>query len=153
MTLQEQKVNSFLVQVFNDVLRLEEDAMHRACPTLSVSEVHVLDAVRCGAPSGLGMAETARQLGVTSGTLTVAAKTLVQKGFLQRRRDEHDKRRASLALTPQADAVLAAHDAFHAQLVQAVSSRLNAQEMDTLAETLQYLHRFFTEMPLPENTQ
>ena len=46
MTPQEQKLNDFLVGVFNDILRLEEASLRQSCGgNLSVTELHVLDAV------------------------------------------------------------------------------------------------------------
>ena len=50
MTSQEQKLNDFLVGVFNDILRLEEASLRQSCGNLSVTELHVLDAVSHCAP-------------------------------------------------------------------------------------------------------
>ena len=79
MTEAEQKINSFLVDVFNDVLRLEEDDLARGpYKNLSVSEMHVLEAVDSAA-GGETMRELAARLRVTASTLTVAVKTLEQE--------------------------------------------------------------------------
>jgi len=49
MTPAEQKINHFLVDVFNDVLHLEEDSIAKGpYKNLSVSEMHVLEAVQNG---------------------------------------------------------------------------------------------------------
>ena len=91
MTPKEQKLNDFLVGVFNDILRLEEANLRQSCGNLSVTELHVLDAVaRCGPLCG--MADIAAALKVTAGTATVAVKTLEQKGYLVRTRHKTDKR-------------------------------------------------------------
>lgn len=118
MTEAEQKINSFLVDVFNDVLRLEEDDLARGpYKNLSVSEMHVLEAVDSAA-GGETMRELAARLRVTASTLTVAVKTLEQKGYLVRARAEEDR----------------------------VSRRLTPAQMDQLADTLAALHGFFTDI-------
>lgn len=66
MTSQEQKLNDFLVGVFNDILRLEEASLRQSCGNLSVTELHVLDAVSHCAPQ-CGMADIAAALKVTAG--------------------------------------------------------------------------------------
>ena len=99
MTEAEQKINSFLVDVFNDVLRLEEDDLARGpYKNLSVSEMHVLEAVDSAA-GGETMRELAARLRVTASTLTVAVKTLEQKGNLVRARAEEDRRKVTVTLT------------------------------------------------------
>lgn len=147
MTTQEQRLNLFLVQVFNDILRLEEASLRAVCRSLSVNEVHVLEAVeRCVHQGCPGMADIAARLGITSGTLTVAAKTLEQKGYLTRMRGERDKRRVTLALTDAATPVLAAHTAFHERMVGAVSRHLSPSQLDALSEALASMHTFFAEL-------
>ena len=142
MTPQEQKLNDFLVGVFNDIFRLEEASLRQSCGTLSVTELHVLDAVFHCAPQ-CGMADIAAALKVTAGTATVAVKTLEQKGYVVRTRHEKDKRRVTVALTGAAQAVLAHHEAFHTGLVRAVAHGLPAPELDALSAALSRLHDYF----------
>ena len=117
MTQHEAQLNGFLVNVFNDILRLEEASIRKGpCKNLSVSEMHVLEAVEkssVDASGAAGMAEVAAHLSITSGTLSVAVKTLEQKGYLVRSRGSRDKRRVTVALTPAARSALESHAAFH----------------------------------------
>lgn len=146
MTPAEQKINHFLVNVFNDVLRLEEENLARGpYKNLSVSEMHVLEAVRAGGEAET-MSELAARLRVTASTLTVAVKTLEQKGFLARRRASEDRRKVTVALAGPAHKALARHEAFHQRLIDQVSERLSQQQMDDLADTLSALHGFFVSM-------
>lgn len=63
MTQHEAQLNGFLVNVFNDILRLEEASIRKGpCKNLSVSEMHVLEAVEkssVDASGTAGMAEVA----------------------------------------------------------------------------------------------
>lgn len=140
----EQQINRFLVEVFNDVLRLEETSLSQgSCPDLSVSEVHVLEATQlCGDPPS--MSTLANRLRITAGTLTVAVKGLEQKGYLERRRCPEDRRRVTVHLTDKADVALAHHAAFHEQMVHGVSEQLTEAQMQELVQTLDRLHTFFS---------
>lgn len=145
MTEQTQQMNRFLVNVFNDILRLEEcNVRSSGCKNLSVTELHVLEAVQNAATQGAAsMAGVAQQLGVTASTLTTAVKTLEAKGYVRREKDEQDKRRTNVCVTDAAKPALAQHTAFHAQLVAGVERRLNTQQLDTLCMALGTLHDFF----------
>ncbi len=149
MTDTEAALNEFLVCVFNDILRLEELNLHGGPNRdLSVSEMHVLEAVEkaaAQAPEGAGMAEVASKLAVTSGTLSVAVKTLEHKGYLVRRRGVRDKRRVTVALTEKAQPALRRHAAFHEALVARAAAHLSEQQTQALIAALTSLHAFFTE--------
>lgn len=144
MTNQQETLHQFLVDVFNDILRLEEVSLRAVRGDLSVSELHVLESVQlCAGEEGAGMADVAARLRVTSGTLTVAVKTLEQKGYLTRARHSHDKRRVVVSLTPRAAPVLQAHDDFHSTLVQQVTRQLCPAQLDAFSDALRELHAFF----------
>lgn len=146
LTDAQQKINRFLVDVFNDVLRLEEENLARGpFKNLSVSEMHVLEAVDTAAQAAT-MSELAARLRVTASTLTVAVKTLEQKGYLVRTRASDDRRKVIVALSGDARQALARHEAFHEQLIDRVSRQLSAEQMDQLADTLAALHGFFTDI-------
>lgn len=139
----QQQLNAFLVRVFNDILRLEEQSLARGpYQNLSVSEMHLLDAAsRSEEP--LTMTALARMLRVSAGTLTVAVKALEQKGYLIRQKSEADKRRVHVVLSESAAGACEAHRRFHAEMVSGVSGALSEEELDTLVRALDALHRFF----------
>ncbi|MDD3428741.1 MAG: MarR family transcriptional regulator [Oscillospiraceae bacterium] len=145
MTIQEKQINEFIVSVFNDVLRLEESSLAKGtfC-NLSVNEMHVIEAVYHAQEKETNtMAELAAKLQITASTLTIAVKTLEQKGYLQRTRSDSDKRRVLVTPTASALQALAQHDAFHEQLIKSVSANLNESELAALTLALSTLHRFF----------
>lgn len=144
MNSTEQQINRFLVEVFNDVLHLEESSLADGpCKNLSVSELHVLEAVQCSGKDP-SMSELASRLRVTASTLTIAVKTLEQKGYLVRQRCQEDRRRVVVHLTERADAALEHHSEFHHQLITGVSQHLTPTQMEDLARALSCLHDFFT---------
>lgn len=146
MTTPQKRLNTFLVHVFNDILRLEEMHLRRTCKNLSLTEMHVLEAVNeCAVDGFAGMAEVAAALRVTPGTATVSVKTLEQKGYLLRMRNEKDKRRVSVTLTQTAQPVLTAHTLFHENLVEHACDELTEPELASLCNALDKLHLYFTE--------
>lgn len=143
MTPQQQTINGFLVDVFNDVLRLEERSVRTGCGGLSLTELHVLEAVRGVSETRGTMADVASALGVTGGTLTIAVKTLEQKGFVRRERDEEDRRRVLVRLTPKALPALQRHAEFHRALVTGATERLSEEELLAFTKALGSLRGFF----------
>ncbi len=144
MTPQQQTINGFLVDVFRDVLRLEERSVCAGAPELSLTELHVLEAARSVSETHGGtMADVAAALGVTSGTLTIAAKTLEHKGYVRRERDETDRRRVTLRLTDKALPALRRHAEFHRALVANATARLDDEELRALTKALGSLRGFF----------
>lgn len=139
----QQQLNGFLVRVFNDILRLEEQSLARGpYQNLSVSEMHLLDAAsRSEEP--LTMTALARMLCISAGTLTVAVKALEQKGYLMRQKSEEDKRKVLVVLSDAAMGACEAHRKFHAQMVEGVADVLSEEELGTLVTALDALHRFF----------
>lgn len=144
MTQQQQTINGFLVDVFNDVLRLEERSLRKERTGLSLTELHVLEIVqRVSEERGGTMADVAAALGVTSGTLTIAVKTLEQKGYVRRERDDADRRRVIVRLTDKALPALRRHAEFHRALVTGATERLTDEELRAFTKALGSLRSFF----------
>lgn len=146
MTQTEAKLNSFLVNVFNDILHLEEENIASGGITgLSVSELHVLEQIDIlsAAHEDVGMSRLADALCVTGGTLSIAVRTLEQKGYVKRTKADCDKRRVYISLCDKAYPALSAHTAFHDRLVQHACSELTEYQIDCLITALDGLHRLF----------
>ncbi len=71
-----------------------------AIETLTIIEVKTIIVIGRGSEKGLiKMSEIAQQLGVTSGTPTVTIDRLIKKGYVDRIRDEADRRQVFVKLT------------------------------------------------------
>ena len=75
------KINQFLVEVFDQILRREEDCLTARYPRLSLKEIHLIDAVCRAADHGGDNRATAiaAAQGVTAGTLTSSVNLLERK--------------------------------------------------------------------------
>ena len=140
------QLNQFLVEVFHDVMRLEEQALATGpCKNLSVSEMHVIEAVCDGQQSKANsMAALAARLRVSAGTLTISVKTLGQKGYLLRQRSRSDRRRVLVVPTSLGQKAYEVHRQFHSRMVASVEERLSPEQLQALAQALATLHLFFT---------
>ena len=84
------KINDILVNLYNLVLKLEEDAIRKDSShnNVSIKEVHTLVAIGTGRPKT--MTHVANILGINVSTLTIAINRLVKKGYVKRLRDKKD---------------------------------------------------------------
>lgn len=134
-------VNELLVEVFNHILSIEEQALKAEGIKLSMTEVHVLEAINnTDIPT---MTNVSNRLRVTIGTLTTSIATLVRKGFVIRKRGEEDKRIVNLELTEEAIKVLNIHDEFHDNMIESVFKDLNIEEDEVLIKSLERVSQYF----------
>lgn len=136
-------INELLVEVFHHILSIEGQMLRERGVNLSMSEVHVLEAISKTEESTMG--NIAARLRVTVGTLTTAINRLVQKGYVKRNRDKDDKRKVFVYLTEQAKEVMTIHDNFHDEMINAVITDLNLEEDEVLLKSLTNISNFFKE--------
>lgn len=137
-------LNELLVDLFNNILRIEEKALHDGeTKDLSVTEMHTLEAI--GTSGERSMSEVARKLNITVGTLTIAINKLIGKGYVVRRRIEEDKRVVLVGLTEKGLNANKVHEKFHDEMVKATIAQLSEQEEEILIGSLSKLSEFFKE--------
>ena len=142
-----EELNRFLVEVFHQVLKTEELALSRAKGELSLRELHLIEEVCRAADLGLDNRATAIAAAqrVTAGTLTTAVSLLERKGYLERRRDEKDRRAVRILPTAAARAANAVHARFHREMVDGLLAVLTEEETGVLVRALGHLAGFFQE--------
>lgn len=136
-------INELLVDVFNHILSIEADTLKTRGVTLSMTEVHVLEAIRNANNPTMGV--VAKKLRITLGTLTTAVNILVKKGYVYRYRDEQDRRKVYLKLDTPALEVLKIHDQFHDEMVDALLKDLGLDKDEVLLKSLENISRYFKE--------
>ncbi|MDA3931283.1 MAG: MarR family transcriptional regulator [Tenericutes bacterium] len=135
-------VNELLVDIFNRILIIEAEFMKKQNVKLSMNEIHVLEAIqKVEEPS---MSNIAKKLHITVGSLTTAINTLYQKKFVERDKDEDDRRKVIIQLTDLSKEVLHMHDLFHEQMIDSVFEELNVDEDQLLIDSLRNLSSFFS---------
>jgi len=134
-------INELLVEVFNHILSIEADILKSKGIKLSITEVHVLEAIRNTEVPTMG--NIAQRLRITLGTLTTSVNVLVKKGFVVRFRDENDRRKVYLELTESAHEVLKTHDLFHEDMIASIIDDLKINEDEVLLKSLENISNYF----------
>ncbi len=139
---QEQVINDLLVETFNIILKVEQEALHiYKVDDISVSEVHTMDAI--GDEEGRSMSEIAARLGVTVATVTVSVNRLVAKGYVQRGSSREDRRVVVASLTDAGKEIFNLHRKFHHDMVRFATRGLDENENEVLARSLGKIKSFF----------
>ena len=135
------ELNRFLVEVFDEILKTEEESLAGSFSDLSLRELHLIEEV-CRAEDeardNRATAIAAAQR-VTAGTLTTAVSLLERKGYLERRRA------VRIWPTEKARAADQVHAAFHREMVDEILKTLSDQEAQVLVRALGSLTAFFRE--------
>lgn len=134
-------INELLVDVFNQILSIEADVLKKRGVKISMTEVHVLEAIRNTKVPTMG--NVAQKLRVTLGTLTTSINVLVRKNFVFRYRDEADRRKVYLKLNESANDVLKVHDEFHDEMVTSLFKDLELEKEEVLMKSLENISQYF----------
>ena len=139
-------LNDILVNLFNEILVIEEKALTASeFKDISGNDMHILEAI--GIQDPRNMSSVAKTLSVTVGTLTIAINNLVKKGYVNRARSEEDRRVVLISLSEKGRRAYDHHEHFHQKMVDAVLSELSGEEAELLAGALVRLQNFFREYP------
>ena len=134
-------INELLVEVFNHILSIEQQKLRESGVKLSMNEIHVLEAIeKTEEPT---MSHIARRLRITVGTLTTSVNRLVAKGYCERSGVKDDRRKVIVKLTQKAHDVLAVHEQFHEEMIDAVVEDMHLDENTVLIEALEKLSSYF----------
>jgi len=136
-------INELLVDVFNHILSIEADVLKQRGVKISMTEVHVLEAIKNSQIPTMG--SVAQKLRVTLGTLTTSINVLVRKNYVVRYRDESDRRKVYLKLSDSALEVLKVHDEFHNEMVSSLFKDLELEKDEVLMKSLENISRYFKE--------
>ena len=144
MTNTQELLNKLLVQLFNDILHIEENSLKNIdLMDLSMTEIHTIEAV--GIKDAKTMGEIAHDLRITVGTLTTAITKLIKKGYVERKRIEEDRRVVLVNLTSKGEEVYKVHQVFHEEMICAMLSNFSDEEEQVLSKSLEKLNNFFEE--------
>ncbi len=89
------------------------------------------------------MSEIAADLKITVGTLTTAINKLINKGYVERKRIEEDRRVVLVQLTKRGKLAYRIHEKFHRDMVMATIEGLSEEEEKILVRAMDQLNKFF----------
>ena len=141
MRAEELELSERLVRIYENVLLTEEQALSKGYfSDLSNSEMHALDAI--GPYEARTMTETANDLGITTGTLTVAIDRLVKKGYVIRKRDESDRRIVRISLTKNGKLACRLHTKFHTVLAKRILEPYSEEDQKKLLKMVSEIDEY-----------
>lgn len=138
------KYNDFFVTCFNLILKKEEVMLQSIDRRLSVTEIHVLEAVD-NAGENNASKNVAAALGISLGTLTTSIHTLLHKGYVEKTKDPTDKRVSRLTLTEKGKKANETHIKFHKQMIKELLENLDEAESEALLSSLIKIKNFLGE--------
>ena len=144
---QREMINGFFVTAFNRILAWEDQSLRSlGKKDISVREMHIIEAVSMLEGKKMNtMANIAKVLSVSPGSLTTAVNALVAKEYLVRWRSESDRRVVLVSPTEKGVEINERHKQFHDEMVDFVTSKVSEKELDVVIETLEKLTEFFVE--------
>ncbi|MDE7179146.1 MAG: MarR family transcriptional regulator [Lachnospiraceae bacterium] len=135
-------LNQVLVKLFRDINTLEERAIRtEEYKDVTANDMHVMEAI--GPEGAKNMTSVARELEVTTGTLTISVNSLVKKGYVDRSRSEEDRRVVLVSLSGKGKKAYLHHQRFHQEMIAAVLQDLSDEEQRILEQALVKLTCFF----------
>lgn len=138
-------LNSMLVETFRELLRLEERMINKIGQmNISISELHLLDAVGKGDNDFKSISRVADILKITLPSVTAGVKKLEEKGYIEKSKSETDGRFVYVRLTALGRRVNAVHKHFHRQMATEVSNGLDENEKQVLIKSITKLDHFFS---------
>lgn len=144
MDIFESQLNDLLLGAFHSVLAMEEQMLQRMGPIqLSISEIHLLEAVGKGGERGRSVSELARELAIAPPSVTIAVRKLVEKGLLTRTKGERDARTVWITLTEVGAKVDRVHTHFHANMVRHIARDMDPEERKILLRAMERLNGYF----------
>ena len=136
-------INELLVEIFNHILAIEEEALKKTGINLSMNEIHTLEAIQNSEDPT--MSNIARKMRITTGTLTTNINRLVGKKYVTRHIDPLDRRKVYLKLTDSSIEVLKDHDNFHNEMIESIFKDLPIEEDEVLLKSLNSIANYFKE--------
>jgi DNA-binding MarR family transcriptional regulator len=140
----ERKLNEMLIEVYHNILRVEEEFLrnnHRL--NLTIREMHLIECVGADKEKGKTVSEIAAYLKVAKPSVTVAVNKLEKKGYLQKSSCETDGRVVRVTLTREGRKVYLYHERYHANMVHELKMEFSDEERDVLMRAIDRLNRFF----------
>lgn len=140
-----QQINDYLVDIFNNVLIIEENSLKTSrFKDLSIKEMHTIDEI--GKKPDVTPSEIAQTLMVTLGTVTTSLNKLEAKGYIVRTRSTIDRRVVHLDLTKKGRLIYRLHRRFHRAMVTRITEDMEPEELEVMQRGLKKLHQFLEEL-------
>lgn len=139
-----QQINEALIKIYNGILWVEEKELCKSTfSDLTIKELHAVDAISMY--NHQTVSQVATKLHLTPGTMTAMTDRLIKKGYVERKRNEQDRRVIRLYLTNKGRVLYRAHRAFHNMMVKSFLQGMNTEELSIVNKAIHNLEDFLDE--------
>ena len=137
-------LNSILVEVYHNILRVEELSLRKDSKVnLSINEMHLIEAVGSADGTGITISELAEKLKIRRPSATVAVNKLEKKGYVRKVDCENDGRVVRVYLTPEGKKIDAYHKYYHRNMVKEISDEFTDEEKICFMKAVRKLNEYF----------
>ncbi|TDT68529.1 DNA-binding MarR family transcriptional regulator [Hypnocyclicus thermotrophus] len=123
-----ENVNVMIEKFYKLFYETEELILKQGIKCLTTTELHVVEAI---GNDSLTMNELSDRLGITMGTATVAINKLNDKGFINRKRSDKDRRKVFVELSRKGLKALKYHETFHQDIISKITKNLSNAELES----------------------
>lgn len=139
-----EELNTILVDTFKSILKVEEVSLkNKGLKDLSISELHLLEAVGKNKDSGRTITDIAQELLITPPSVTIAINKLEKKGYVQKTKSAEDGRVVFVVLTRIGKKIDSVHRYFHEQMIRNVSKELSKEEKIVFIKGIKGINEYF----------
>jgi len=137
-------ISNLLVEIYYDVLRLEELALKKDTKTnLSINEMHLIEIVGYADEEGVTISDLADRLHISRPSTTEAVNKLKRKGFVTKKKCEMDGRVVRVYLPAEGKKIFAYHKYYHRNMVKALCSEFTEEEQAIMVRAIGKLNDYF----------
>lgn len=136
------KIHASMRTLFGLVHRLEDEAVKSSeFSDLSRAEIHAIMAIGTGRPKT--MTHVANLLEISVSTLTTTINKLVKKGYVERLRDDKDRRIVKIALSEKGVAAANERDTFLEELLQGATAQVEPDKLRYFISAIDNVNQYF----------
>jgi DNA-binding MarR family transcriptional regulator/Fe2+ transport system protein FeoA len=128
------RVNHVIEDFYKLFYETEDLALRQGIKCLTTTELHVIEAI---GNESLSMNELSERLGITMGTATVAVNKLSDKGFIDRKRSDYDRRKVFVSLSRKGKKALNYHDNYHNMIMSNITKGISEDELKSFASVFE----------------
>lgn len=140
-----EQINEALVNVFNNVVWIEEASLRESkFNDITIKDMHTIAAISMYETRTAS--QVAEMVHLTPSAMTSVIDKLVKKGYVERHRDDNDRRVVHLALTHNGRTVFRAHEAFHRGMAHSLFDSLSDDETDAVKKAVLNLQEYLHEL-------
>jgi len=132
-----EEMDEILSTLLRSLLQLERSG--KCCHGVTLSQCHTIDVL--AKRGSLAMNELSRQMGLKKSTMTRIVNKMVQRGWIERVRDERDSRLVNIRLTRKGRGMAEKLDLSSREYIQRVLRHVPLEKMAQVVESLRWISK------------